>query len=215
MVHMAQTSARPYRGVQPADRRAERRSRLLDAGLTILGSEAGPEALTVRGVCREAGLSARYFYESFSDRDDFVGAIFEWVIADLAATTQAAVAAARMADKARAGMANIVRSIAGDRRVGRLLFSTKLADPVVVRKRGESGALLAMLFGQHVGQALRLPEDDLVRATSHFAVGGVGQTLSAWLGGQISLAPDELVDQLAWFLDRLSGQPNRAGQPRA
>ena len=64
------TSTRPYRGIKPDDRRAERRARLLDAGLSILGSEAGPEAVTVRGVCRQSGVSARYFYESFSDRDE-------------------------------------------------------------------------------------------------------------------------------------------------
>jgi AcrR family transcriptional regulator len=209
MVDVAPTSSRPYRGVKPADRRADRRSRLLAAGLSILGSESGPEALTVRGVCRLAGISARYFYESFTDRDDFVGGVFDWVIADLAATTQAAVASAPLDEQARAGMANIVRLIANDPHVGRLLFSTELADAVVVRKRGESTALMAMLLGQHAGHALRLPEDDRVRATSHFAVGGVMQTLTAWLSGQVEFSQDELVDQLAWFLDQLAEPASR------
>src|SRR6202022_421569 len=88
------TSTRPYRGIKPDDRRAERRARLLDAGLSILGSEAGPEAVTVRGVCRQSGVSARYFYESFSDGDVFVGAVSDGVTAALAAPTQAAVTAA-------------------------------------------------------------------------------------------------------------------------
>ena len=35
----------------------------------------------------------RYFYESFSDKDVFVEAVFDHVIAGLATTTQAAVAA--------------------------------------------------------------------------------------------------------------------------
>ena len=150
MVLMAQAGARPYRGVKAADRQAQRRARLLDAGLSVLGSDSGAEPLTVRGVCRRAGLSARYFYESFTDRDDFVGAVYDWVIADLATTTQAAVAAAPPREQARAGMANIVRSIAGDMRVSRLLFSAELADPVVVRKRDESSTLLATLLAQHV-----------------------------------------------------------------
>jgi AcrR family transcriptional regulator len=209
MVDVAVSSSRPYRGVKPADRRADRRSRLLDAGLSILGSGAGPEALTVRGVCRLAGVSARYFYESFTDRDDFVGGVFDWVIADLAATTQATVASARLEEQPRAGIANIVRSIADDPRVGRLLFSTELADAVVVRKRVESAALMAALFGQHAGQALQLPEDDHLRAISHFAVGGVMQTLTAWLSGQVALSQDELVDQLAWILDQLAEPASR------
>jgi AcrR family transcriptional regulator len=204
MVLVAQTGARPYRGVTAADRQAERRARLLDAGLSILGSDSGSDPLTVRGVCRRAGLSARYFYESFADRDGFVGAVYDWVIADLAATTQAAVTAAPLHEQARAGMANVVRSIAGDARVGRLLFSAELADPVVVRKRDESSTLLAMLLVQHVGQAFRVPEDDRVRATSHFTVGGVGQAITAWLAGQTAMTPDEMIDLLASLLDQLA-----------
>ena len=198
------TSTRPYRGIKPDDRRAGRRARLLDAGLSILGSEAGPEAVTVRGVCRRSGVSARYFYESFSDRDDFVGAVYDWVIADLAATTHAAVTAAPPREQARAGMANIVRSIAGDARVGRLLFSAELADSVVVRKRDESTTLLAMLLVQYVGQTLRVPEDEHIEATAHFTVGGVGQAVSAWLGGRVAMTAAELIDHLASLLDHLA-----------
>lgn len=202
------TSTRPYRGIKPDDRRAERRARLLDAGLSILGSdvepEAGSAAVTVRGVCRQSGVSARYFYESFSDRDDFVGAVYDWVIGDLAATTQAVVTAAPPREQARAGMANIVRSIAGDARVGRLLFSAELADSVVVRKREESTTLLATLLVQHVGHALGVPEDEHTHATAHFTVGGVGQAVSAWLSGRIAMTADELIDHLASLLDHLA-----------
>src|ERR1700759_230258 len=95
MVGMADSlSARPYRGVQAGERLAERRSRLLAAGLDLLGSDRQDiSELTVRGVCRRAGLASRYFYESFSDKDEFIGAVFDWVVGELAATTQAAVAA--------------------------------------------------------------------------------------------------------------------------
>jgi AcrR family transcriptional regulator len=215
MVLMAQdgpragAGARPYRGVKAADRQAQRRARLLNTGLTVLSSGSGAEPLTVRGVCRQAGLSARYFYESFSDRDDFVGSVYDSVIADLAATTQAAVTAAPPREQARAGMANIVRSIAGDTRVGRLLFSAELADPVVVRKRDESSTLLATLLAQHVSQTFRLAEDDHLRAISHFTVGGVGQAITAWLAGQMAMTSDELIELLASLLDQLADARSR------
>ena len=51
----------------------------------------------------EAGVSARYFYESFTDKDELVAAVFDWVIADIAATTQAAVSAPRR--RSRTGQA--------------------------------------------------------------------------------------------------------------
>jgi AcrR family transcriptional regulator len=199
------TSARPYRGVEAADRLATRRSKLLGAGLDLLGADRQNAAeLTVRGICRRAGLAARYFYESFADKDEFVAAVFDWVIADLAATTQAAVAAAPPEEQARAGMANVVRTIGGDPRVGRLLFSAQLANAVLVRKRVESNALFAMLSGRHVENALRVPENDRIKAAAHFVVGGVAQTISAWLAGEVRLDPDQLIDQLASLLDELA-----------
>ena len=205
------SSVRPYRGVKAAERLAARRRGLLAAGLDLLGSDQQDIAeLTIRAICRRAGVAARYFYESFTDKDEFVSGVFDWVIADLAATTQAAVAAVPAREQSRAGMANIVRTIAGDPRVGRLLFSTKLANAVVMRKRAESSALFAMLSGQHAGAALRIPTNDRIKAGAHFAVGGVGQTISAWLAGDIQLEPDQLVDQLASLLDELA-DPNLYG----
>ncbi|MCV7311606.1 TetR/AcrR family transcriptional regulator [Mycobacterium paraffinicum] len=217
MVRMKTSSARPYRGVEATQRLATRRNRLLSAGLELLGAEQQSiSAVTVRGVCRQAGLAARYFYESFADKDEFVASVFDWVIAQLAATTQAAVAAVPPPEQTRAGMTNIVRTIADDARIGRLLFSTQLADPVIVRKRAESSAMFAMLSGQHAGDALRVPANDRIKAAAHFVVGGVGQTISAWLAGDVRLEPDELVDHLAALLDELA-EPNlyRLTEPRA
>jgi AcrR family transcriptional regulator len=205
MASAATTNARPYGGVGAADRLATRRAKLLTAGLDLLGADQDDAAeLTVRGICRQAGVAARYFYESFADKDEFVGAVFDWVIADLAATTQAAVAAAPAEEQTRAGMANIVRTIGGDARVGRLLFSAQPANAVLVRKRVESGALFAMLSGRHVEDALRVPANDRIKAAAHFVVGGVGQTISAWLAGAVRLDPDQLIDQLASLLDELA-----------
>ena len=201
MARVAQV--RPYRGVEAADRVAERRRRFLEAGLDILGSDSDLSELTVRGICRQAGIALRYFYESFTDKDDFVGAVFDSVIADIAATTQAAVTAAPLKEQSRAGMANIVRTIAADTRVGRLLFSSQLSNPVVVRKRAESFALMALLLFQHAG-TLGARENDRTKASSHFVVGGVSQTITAWLAGDTKLGPDELVEQLASIIDNLA-----------
>jgi len=191
---------RPYRGVEAAERLALRRRRMLEAGLDLLGGGQAPEELTVRALCKQAGLAVRYFYESFADKDDLVAAVFDWVIADIAATTQAAVTVAPLSEQNRAAMTNIVHIIVDDPRVGRLLFSPH-ANPVLVRKRTESEALMAMLSGQRVLEALRVPVNERIKATAHFVVGGVVQTISSWLAGAVHLSPDELVDQLTAILD--------------
>lgn len=202
MLGMAQV--RPYRGVDAAERLAGRRRRLLDAGLDLLGAgDQDPAELTVRAICAQARLGVRYFYESFADKDDFVGAVFDSVVADIASTTQAAVASAPPEEQARAGMANIVHSIAADARVGRLLFSVELSNTVIVRKRAESTALFAALLFQHAG-AMGARGDERIKASAHFAVGGVGQTISAWLSGDVDLEPDQLVERLAAALEVLA-----------
>jgi AcrR family transcriptional regulator len=198
MVRMAQV--RPYRGIEAAERLAQRRGRLLAAGLDLLGADGGDAAeLTVRAICGRAGLGVRYFYESFHDKDDFVGAVFDWVIADIAATTQAAVAAAPPREQSRAGMANIVRTVEGDARVGRLLFSSQLSNAMIVRKRAESSTLMAMLSFQHTKV-----DSDRIKAAAHFVVGGVTQMISGWLSGDVQLGTEDLIDQLAMMIDRLA-----------
>jgi AcrR family transcriptional regulator len=205
MAGMAQV--RPYRGVDAGERVAGRHRQLLDAGLELLGAAGkDPAELTVRAICGQAGLGVRYFYESFTDKDHFVGAVFDSVIAEIAATTQAAVSSAPPEEQARAAMANIVRAVSADTRVGRLLFNVELSNTVIVRKRAESSALFAALLFAHAGAHGAL-ENDRVKAASHFTVGGVGQTISTWLSGDLGLDRDELVDALAAMIDQLAAMP--------
>jgi AcrR family transcriptional regulator len=195
---------RPYRGVEAPERLATRRRRFLEAGLDLLGSaDQDLNELTVRAICRQAGVTVRYFYESFNDKDDFVAAVFDWVVTGIATTTQAAAAATPPRDRTRAVMADVVRTVHGDPRVGRLLFSSQLSNAVVARKRAESGALFAMLSGQHVSAALKQTENERIRATAQFVVGGVAQTISAWLAGDVDLTPESLVDQLTAIINEL------------
>lgn len=70
------TVGRRYRGQAIEDRRAERRQRLLEAGLSVFG-EAGYHGATVRSICAAAGLTERYFYESFANSEDLLCAVYE------------------------------------------------------------------------------------------------------------------------------------------
>jgi AcrR family transcriptional regulator len=201
MADMAQV--RPYRGIEAADRLTQRRLRLLDAGLDLLGGDSTEADLTVRAVCSRAGLTARYFYESFADKDEFVAAVFDAAVADVAATTQAAVAASPPAEQGRAGIANLVRIISSDSRIGRVLFDVRMSNPVVLRKRSDLGGIFAFLLAQHIATSLRRDQTARSKAAVHFVVGGVGQTISAWLAGEVDLREEQLVDQLAAILAAL------------
>ncbi len=91
---MTEYTPRRYRGASADERRQERRDRLLDAGLHLFGT-SGYHGATVRGLCQAAGLTERYFYESFSNSEDLLCAVYEQVLATqrermLAAVAQAA-----------------------------------------------------------------------------------------------------------------------------
>lgn len=68
-------AARPYRGISPDERRAQRRSRLIAAGVAVYGAR-GYRNATVKAVCEEAGLTERYFYESFANSEELLIACF-------------------------------------------------------------------------------------------------------------------------------------------
>lgn len=66
---------RTYGGLSEAQRVNERRERFLEAGLEVFGS-LGMRGATVRKLCKEAGLTERYFYESFTGTEDLYCEVF-------------------------------------------------------------------------------------------------------------------------------------------
>jgi AcrR family transcriptional regulator len=86
---------RPYGGVHADIRRQERRTRLIAAGLEVIGTR-GYHLSTVRDICAQSGLSERYFYESFKG----MGLLFEAVYAELHTESQSRVMGAFVAASA-------------------------------------------------------------------------------------------------------------------
>ena len=62
------TAGRRYGGLTAEERRAERRARLVRAATEIWVAE-GWAAVSMRAVCARAGLTDRYFYEEFGNRE--------------------------------------------------------------------------------------------------------------------------------------------------
>lgn len=70
------STPRTYAGLSEAERTVERRERFLEAGLQVFGT-VGIKGATVRNLCKAAGLTERYFYESFADTDALFCAVYE------------------------------------------------------------------------------------------------------------------------------------------
>ncbi|MGZ5202076.1 MAG: TetR/AcrR family transcriptional regulator [Telluria sp.] len=92
--------SRPYRGLGPEERRAQRRGRLLEAAISVYG-ERGYRHATVKAVCEAAGLTERYFYESFANSEELLIACFNAVTFGVFEEVVAAAQAAGRNRKAR------------------------------------------------------------------------------------------------------------------
>lgn len=75
---IAATGGRVYRGTSAEERRADRRERLLRAAIAVYG-KYGFRHATVNAVCQAAGLTPRYFYESFDSSEALLAASFQAV----------------------------------------------------------------------------------------------------------------------------------------
>jgi AcrR family transcriptional regulator len=177
--------------VPAADRVAERRALLLDAGLELLGT-LGLAGTTVRGVCAAARLNARYFYESFADIDALVVAVFDRVVAELREVGEVAVQAAG-ADpvaRVRALVATTAEFVDTDRRRARVLYVEGRSHEQLLRRRVESGSLIAGLIATEAGGGEPGVAHRMVAA---FLVGGFSELLMRWLDGEIHVEREQLV----------------------
>jgi len=68
-------SARPYGGLAMEERVAARRARFIEAGIELFGTQ-GFRGATVRGICAAAGLTDRYFYESFASLEALLADVY-------------------------------------------------------------------------------------------------------------------------------------------
>ncbi len=189
-------SVRPYGGVNADQRATERRERLLDAGLDLLGSPDDSVSLTVRGVCAQAGVVARYFYESFTDSDALAVAVYERVITHLVDETLEALSTSPHEEqqRIRTGVSAIIAHLAEDPRRGRLIFNTALTHPALVAQRLEMVRMFAGLLAAQAESFYETERTARLDAIARFLVGGFGETLTAWLQGDLDLTQDELVD---------------------
>ena len=178
-------AARSWAGVSAEDRKAERRTLLLDAALELLGTD-GWHGTTVRGVCQTAQLNPRYFYESFEDLDDLACALHDRLLDELRAAVESAVSAAPKdpAAQTRAVVDATARFVDEDRRRARVIYVEALGNVAVNRKRLEAGHALTQLMSGAVGPV-----------AASLLVGGFSEVLVAWLDGRIPGSRDRLVDE--------------------
>ncbi len=181
---------RTWAGTTLDDRKAQRREQLVAAGLDLLGTE-GSAAVSVRAVCRHAKLTERYFYESFSDREELVVAVYEHVGEQ---AKQALVDAVRDAPSPTQGAEDAVRAfvelIVDDPRRGRVLLLAPLTDPALTRR----GLHLLPAFAALVGEQLSRGDETERQLVSIGLVGALSNVFIAYLDGSLRISRERLVE---------------------
>jgi AcrR family transcriptional regulator len=202
-------TTRVYGGKTADDRVLERRRRLMAAALELIGTE-GWAATSVRGVCRHAGLTPRFFYESFTDLDALAVAVFDDIAVNATAAILEAVGAAppEPGAQARAAIATFVDELTRDPRRARVAFAEALGSEALARRRLQAMRAMAELIADHGRRAYgSVPAADrLVDVTAALLAGGIAELLIAWLDGAIVATRDELVsDCTALFMITAEG----------
>ncbi|WP_029900995.1 TetR/AcrR family transcriptional regulator [Nocardia brasiliensis] len=191
-----------YRGTSTAERREDRRRRLIDAALDIVGTQ-GLSALTVRGVCEQAKVGPRFFYEAFPDLDGLAAALLLEVQEAALERSRAAIAdtAGTPADRIRAGVAALIIEVTDDPRRAQIIFAQAYGSEALMRSRFAGMRRVAEVIIEQTRLVLALPagQDTAVAATSQLITGGAAELVLVWLDGGLDVDRDGLIDLIADF----------------
>jgi AcrR family transcriptional regulator len=189
----------PFKGVSAVDRRVDRRNRLVEAAFEIAGTESA-RALGVGRVCMAAGLTKRYFYESFSSIGELQSAVVDHAIA----------AMSRRVDPFRPTGPGGPPQAWLEAFVGALVDDECLARVLLAETHG--GALspfrhqiidVAIAGMAPLGSD---PQADLrARLVAYAQIGTLSELCLAWHQGQLAMERATLVDVLADLFVRIDG----------
>ena len=185
-----------WSGVPLQDRQSLRRDELVTAGVGLLGGAAGP-ALTVRAVCRAAGLTERYFYESFTDRDEFVRAVYDHVCST-------AMSALATSENPRDAVERFVTLMVDDPARGRVLLIAPQREPVLA----QSGAEWVPMFIELLEHKLTRHTDPAAQAMAATGlVGALTALFTAYLNGTLDATRGQFIDYCVdMLLSRVSSR---------
>jgi len=175
-----------WSGVPLEDRQALRRDELIAAGTGLLGGPDGP-ALTVRAVCKASGLTERYFYESFADRDEFVRAVYDDVCAR-------AVSALTTSASARDAVERFVALMVDDPTRGRVLLVAPTVEPVLTRSGANWMPSFIELLQRKVTRITEITEPAMQAMVATGLLGSLTALFIAYLNGRLAATREQFID---------------------
>jgi AcrR family transcriptional regulator len=192
---------RPWRGISAGDRLAERRQRLLDAGLELFGTR-GVAATGIGDICEQAGLTKRYFYESFATIDELAEAVFQQITDRIAERVIPGIIAGGGSDP-RPALTAWVEAVVGDPRVVRILAVEGRSGRLERSGAGFANRAVDLWF-TFAGDETQRRDDPALRLRAYAFAGAMGQIGLALHDGQLPMTVDEVIDELVALFYRVS-----------
>jgi AcrR family transcriptional regulator len=191
------TPQRSYGGQSADERVAARRARLIRAATTLL-AERGESSTTMTGICAEAGLTERYFYESFRSRDEALVAALDATARRIAAAAVEGVQATSgdPAARVRAGLAAVIDLVVADPAAARVAVVESTANAALRSRRHELLGWFSDIVSQEAVEIFGDAAWPQPRARLHAMafVAGLSELVAGWLLGDVDVTPDELLE---------------------
>jgi AcrR family transcriptional regulator len=207
-----QPRTRTYKGATALQRVEQRRALLIDAAVDVFGT-VGYRAATVDHVCARAGLSKRYFYESFADSEALLLACYDRCADEIhQAMVSAVVEAADTIDaQLRAALAGYFGAIDADQRRARITLLEILGVSPTVdaawATQTDRFATSVELLAASAFQSSMLPKPQQ-RVIAHGIIGAITTIATQWLLEHRRRPRTQLIDAthvlVLAVLDRLS-----------
>jgi AcrR family transcriptional regulator len=184
---------RRYSGQSFEDRQLERREKLIRAAVEVAG-RVGLEGTSVAAICAEAGLTARYFYESFPTREAIFVEAYRAVQDELLARITAAAGAGDAVRRVLTGFFTAIQTRPDLARV----FLIDLDDHGGAMRMAsfEGAGKLSKAFGLKATHPLMVAG----------IIGAIVDIAKRWIESEFAEPLDKVVD-IALPFTRLGGKP--------
>jgi len=187
------------------------RADILAGATSLLEQTGSEEAVTLRAVAREVGISAPSIYAHFADREEIVDAIVDTAFADLNAAIGAATSAAQSPlERLRAGCSAYLRFAAERPNRYKLIFERQYLiaapEPPVPAIRRQSFAALVSAVQDCINAGISASTDAELDSTAIWVAMHGYATLHSLMPGWPWPDSDALLDRIIYGLAKITGR---------
>jgi len=209
---MQPVAKRVYGKKNAEDRESERRERLLQAALQLFATQ-GYANTTIEGLCSEAKVTARHFYEVFRGREAVLLALYNQMMEELQAGLLASIMTehSSLHEKMREIVQALVSLYLTDTRRAKIgVLEVVGVSPAIEHRRREVIHTISMyiqLFLDQLASQNEIPQRNYHWLTVAI-VGGMNELMAEWLMNP-NLSLEELTEEMIFIAERMLGM-NRA-----